>query len=279
MEVKFRNIIESNVAFRLFPRPTVPLWIGARSAGIYRLAHGWRQPQKTVDYLEMFWCISGTFEFPLTKENRKILLQSDEVMFLLPGDFHGQQVCSSTAEYCWLTFDGHVKELVEAYQLVRSPFHAGKVPRELFLRLIDEISGISMNMQYLAVTTAMQIMHIALVRRSENATPLLVAAFTQSVEEQCRKPECTVEQLARQLGISRITLYRLVCQTLGCTPKEYIDRSRLRAAMQLLSGTQMTINEISSRCGFVYPNYFSRIFRKRMNCTPENFRKNSGRNG
>lgn len=269
-------IINRKMVFRLSSKPSIALFAGARSTGIAEVRTGWRQPLKTPDYLELFWCESGTFQFPLVRENRTVLLQPEQVLFLFPGDLHCQTVCSPRAKYFWVTFDGHAEEIVSMYHLTREPFHAGMPPEDLFLRLISELSHISPTMQYQASGMALEILHTALARKDSVREHEPVSEFCQRVESQFSSPQCTVELLAEQLHVSRVTLYRMILRAFGCTPKEYLDRSRLREAMKLLIGTHLSVREISRSCGFTYANYFSRLFRAKMGCSPESFRESGG---
>ena len=268
------GIIERKGAFRLSATPSVPLFAGARSAGIYHLKEGWTQPEKRPDYLELFWCESGTFSFPLEAENRTVTLSSGNVMFLFPGDVHRQQVRSKDARYFWLTIDGHPNEVIQHYNLTRDPFFAGKPPEELFQRLINELGYVSSFMEYQASCTALEIIHDALVKKDA------VIIEKNSVEEFCRlvdfqfsNPICCVELLADQMSVSRVTLYRMIRSSFGCTPKEYLERRRLQEAIKLLLETRLSVKDVAIKCGYTYSNYFSRAFKQKMNCTPEEFRK------
>lgn len=270
------GFISRKMAFRLGSEPSVALFAGARSAGISEIGKGWRQPPKTPEYLELFWCGSGTFQFPLVREDRTVLLQPGQVLFLFPGDVHCQTVCSAEAKYCWVTFDGHAEEIVSMYRLPRDPFFAGEPPEELFMRLIGELPHLSSTMQYQASCTALEILHAALSKKDLSPEREPVSEFCRLVESQYASPSCTVEMLAEQLDVSRVTLYRMIRNAFGCTPKEYLDRCRLREAVKLLIGTRLAVNRIASACGFTYANYFSRLFRQKMGCTPEEFRGSGG---
>ena len=274
-----RGFIDRKIAFRLSAAPSVPLFAGARSAGIFQLRNGWKQPTKVAGYLELFWCSSGTVKFPLVRENRTVLLQPEQVLFLFPGDVHCQTVCSPLAKYCWVTFDGHADEIVSMYGLPRDPFHAGIPPEDLFLRLISELSHISPTMQYQASGTALEILHAALARKDSCREYEPVSEFCHCVESQFPSPGCTVELLAEELHVSRVTLYRMIRRAFGCTPKEYLDRCRLREAVKLLIGTHLPVREIARACGFTYAHYFSRLFREKMGCSPEAFRESGGASG
>jgi AraC-like DNA-binding protein len=48
---------------------------------------------------------------------------------------------------------------------------------------------------------------------------------------------------------------------------------KLQAARPLLMRTNLTIKEISERCGFENPLYFSRRFSQTYGCSPSDFRE------
>ena len=270
------GIIDRKIAFRLSAQPSVPLYAGARSAGMLHLENGWTQPEKTPDYLEFFWCESGTFQFPLLSENRRVLLTPGTAMFLFPGDLHCQRVCSKEARYYWLTIDGHPEELIRHYRLTREPFYVGEPPQALFRRLISELGYISSFMQYQASCTALEIIHLALSKKDAVPATKPIEEFCRLVEFEFSDSACCVEQIAEQMGVSRVTLYRMVRNAFGCTPKEYLERRRLQEAMTLLTGTRLPIREVAARCGYVYSNYFARTFRSKMACSPDEFRRTGG---
>jgi two-component system, response regulator YesN len=55
---------------------------------------------------------------------------------------------------------------------------------------------------------------------------------------------------------------------------EYLNRIRVRQACTLLATTDLTVKEISYRTGYENPNYLSRVFKKQMNITLSEYRKN-----
>ena len=58
----------------------------------------------------------------------------------------------------------------------------------------------------------------------------------------------------------------------GVTLKEYIDRERLLLAETLLTGGNMTIQEISERLGFCNEYYFHTFFKKLSGVTPSEYK-------
>lgn len=52
------------------------------------------------------------------------------------------------------------------------------------------------------------------------------------------------------------------------TLREYVEEQRIRRAVNLLVGTDLTLSEIAYECGFSSQSYFSYVFKERMKTTP-----------
>ena len=60
---------------------------------------------------------------------------------------------------------------------------------------------------------------------------------------------------------------------LGITPTDFIRNVRLKRAAQLLANTQLPINEIADRVGFITARNFSTQFKKMYGVTPSEYRE------
>ena len=63
-------------------------------------------------------------------------------------------------------------------------------------------------------------------------------------------------------------------QQVNCTCIEYLLHYRLKISQELLSNTNLKIDDIATQCGFKYSSYFNRQFTKCLGITPSEFRKN-----
>ena len=265
------QFLEKFCAYRLENPSWINALVSVRSAGCYHLGNFWEQQEKRGNFLELFWGMEGVLEFP---DRRR--LHKNEALFIMPGELHRQKVLCHPAKYCWLTLDGHIQEMLEMYKISGNIFNAGDCPEHLFRQLIDEVRHITPAMGYAASATALKIVHQALgYAGSGSDGELLVNEFCKTVEKLFSSRECSIDSIASLLGVSRVTLFRTVTGRINCTPKEYLDKYRLREAVDLLINTTMNINDIALRCGYSGANYFCKVFRKQLGTSPEIFRRNS----
>ncbi len=73
----------------------------------------------------------------------------------------------------------------------------------------------------------------------------------------------SVESLCEYLNLSRTALYNTFRIKTGQGVAAFIRNKQLENAKKLLTDTDLSISEISARCGFSDYNYFSRVFKKK----------------
>ncbi|ACI19046.1 AraC family transcriptional regulator [Dictyoglomus thermophilum] len=83
----------------------------------------------------------------------------------------------------------------------------------------------------------------------------------------------SLDELSRQVDMSKFYLCRLFKESLRMSPVEYINKVRVDKAMELLINTDMSVSEIAFECGFDNISYFIKVFKKYMHTTPLKFRK------
>lgn len=83
----------------------------------------------------------------------------------------------------------------------------------------------------------------------------------------------TVQYLSQQLNISASYLSDLLRNITGQNTQQYIHNYLIERSKQLLTTTNLTVNEIAFSLGFEYPQSFSKLFKKKTDLTPLQFRK------
>jgi signal transduction histidine kinase/ligand-binding sensor domain-containing protein/DNA-binding response OmpR family regulator len=96
----------------------------------------------------------------------------------------------------------------------------------------------------------------------------LIQRAIKYVEEKIADADFSVEDLSRELGMSRVHLYKKLLALTGKSPLEFIRSLRLQRAAQLLSGSQLTVAEVAYQVGFNNPKYFARYFKEEFGLLP-----------
>lgn len=102
-------------------------------------------------------------------------------------------------------------------------------------------------------------------------SPLVSAAIAAMRANYFR--DISIADLCSSLCVNQSHFSRVFVKETGVQPILYLTRLRLEEAVRLLNTTDLTISEISDRCGFDNSNYFSKVFRKHMGTSPRLFRQ------
>jgi LacI family transcriptional regulator len=116
------------------------------------------------------------------------------------------------------------------------------------------------------------------VRRSSDIRAIsdpLVAQAVNFIQENARSG-MNVETVLRRLSISRSTLQNRFRIALNRSIHDVLIEARLTAVKELLTETRLSIAEISTRCGFQYPEYMSAALKKHAGCSPAQYRQQYG---
>ena len=101
----------------------------------------------------------------------------------------------------------------------------------------------------------------------------MVTQMLKAIEAHIDDEQYNADQLARDIAMSRASLYKKMQTILGITPTDFIRNVRLKRAAQLLADTQLSINEIAGRVGFFTARNFSSQFKKMFGVTPSEYRE------
>lgn len=81
-----------------------------------------------------------------------------------------------------------------------------------------------------------------------------------------------VEELSRQLGVSKCHLVRCFSAEMGVSPGKYLTRTRIEAAKLLLLEREYSLEMIAGLCGFSSATYLCRVFKRETGMTPAAWR-------
>ncbi|MCJ8165731.1 response regulator [Pontibacter sp. E15-1] len=94
---------------------------------------------------------------------------------------------------------------------------------------------------------------------------------TKIILDNVSDPDFSLEQLLKEIGVSRSHFYRKINSLTGQNPSNFIRTIRLKYAAELLKTKSGSIKEIAYKAGFNSTAYFSKTFRELFEKTPKEF--------
>jgi signal transduction histidine kinase/ligand-binding sensor domain-containing protein/DNA-binding response OmpR family regulator len=148
---------------------------------------------------------------------------------------------------------------------VTKPFEA----RELLIRVKNLIEQRRKLREKFTALVDLNPADIAASSMDEQLLNRLLAVFEDHMEE----PDFSIEQLAREIGMSRSHLNRKIQALTNVSTSEFIRTLRLQRAARMLTHASGTISEIAYKVGFNNLSYFSKAFRKHFGKLPSELYK------
>lgn len=99
----------------------------------------------------------------------------------------------------------------------------------------------------------------------------LVSKVIKTIRENIENSDFSVEELSREVGMSRVHLNRKLKETMNISPGTLIKSIRLKQAAFLLLNNNVNISEVAYKVGFSSHSYFSNSFHDFFGMTPKEF--------
>ena len=84
--------------------------------------------------------------------------------------------------------------------------------------------------------------------------------------------DLSIRNISKSINVSKSVLYKRFHACFNCTISEYINTKRIEKSIELLTKTDMSIEEISQKSGFASASYYSKTFKKIKGVAPLKFR-------
>lgn len=236
-----------------------------RSCGHYWTEREFRDFELKRDFLELYWCISGTGIFE--HQDATYTLHPGEVCCYFPGEVHKIRASSDKWNYYWLTLDGpELPSVIEIFNLRQKPWQAGRCPVELFEKLLQILLFPNVYGMHQAALYAHEILSTA-VNGPFTEINSQFEELLEEIENRYNETDFSICAIAEKFGIHRSTLHRLFVSHTGLSPQAYLMNYRLKEALEkIIAG--MPVKSVAFECGFSDPGYFTRLFRKKYGITP-----------
>ena len=106
-------------------------------------------------------------------------------------------------------------------------------------------------------------------------TSMFITRFKEVVEARLEDSDVSVEDLAADMNLSRVQLYRKVKSITDASPVELLRTARLKKAYQMLLTTDKSVSEVAYAVGFTSPSYFTKCFKDEYGKVPGELRTSS----
>lgn len=99
----------------------------------------------------------------------------------------------------------------------------------------------------------------------------LLAKVTEYINKNIANPDYSIEDLASDVGISRVHLHRRMRDLTGLTTRDFVRNVRMEYAAKLLRNGKYEVNEVAIMTGFSTTSYFSQAFKAHFGISPTSY--------
>lgn len=97
------------------------------------------------------------------------------------------------------------------------------------------------------------------------------------MEQNMDNGDLVVDDLVRELAVSRSVFFKKLKTLTGLAPIEFIKEIRIKRATQLIETGEFNMTQISYMVGINDPRYFSKCFKAQVGMTPTEYKEKIGR--
>lgn len=106
------------------------------------------------------------------------------------------------------------------------------------------------------------------IRHLNNADETFVTLLLDFAEQNLSNGNYTIDNLCKDIGVSRAQLYRRITSLTGRAPNDLLRDLRMEKAASLLKRRAGNISEVALEVGYNNPSYFSKCFADKYGCMP-----------
>lgn len=99
----------------------------------------------------------------------------------------------------------------------------------------------------------------------------LLERVVKVINDNLNNPELTSDMIAKEVGLSRVHLYRKLKELTNQSARNYFRNIRLTKAAELLSQKKMAVAEVAYQVGFANPNNFATAFKELYGVSPSQY--------
>ena len=240
-------------------------------------------PTGRLDYY-LLYVVSGSLTVRIAKEEH---VMGEGCAILFPPNYpyhYVYQSPKSPLQYFWVHFTGsHAQAYLNKFGLSPLPTiwelgYGNHLPMH-FSRLLEQFAN-EQPLSECVISCTMEQLLLSLAKtvhtRGRNSNPIArsLKYINEGYTAEIRIPDLATME---NLSVSRYNV--LFRQITGTSPIHYITRLRMDSACELLMSTDLSVKQIGILVGYTDANFFSKLFKRYMGQSPQQYRLQPTVNG
>ena len=225
-------------------------------------------------------CTMFEFEYFL-EEGKNIFLngntyhvKKNRVHICLPGDVRNSELPFKT-KFVKFYAEGKLADILNAaprYFRVYRSFEA--------LSLLDEIIAIQTStecdellLQGKLLTYISLLLEEANSARKASSYKHQIVMQSQSYIKEHYSEPIKLSDIAKEVNLSPNYFHAIFTEACAVTPHDFLVNHRINIAKKLITTTDLSLSEISERCGFTNQQYMTSVFKSKLGSSPAQFKR------
>ena len=233
-----------------------------------------RQYERTLlqDNYIVLEASDGKEGLEIAKKEIPDLVICDVMMPVMDGlEFTEQlKTCTATSHIpvIMLTAKNHEEHRAEGYEhgadsYITKPFHS-----KVLLARIDNLLKQRKLLKNLYMTSQQSTEQQIEGSQLDSRDKQFMKQLHDIIQQNLGNSEFGVEDIGKQIGLSRVQLYRKVKAMTGSSVVDLLRKARLSKAKRLLESRSMSVSEVAYEVGFSAPSYFTKCFKDEYDILP-----------
>lgn len=277
MKAYGRGILsDSQIIFNSPSKTARQLFLYPLCVGRYNCSNEYIVKRNNYDSFLIMYVIQGTCF--INEHDSSYSIKAGE--FALINCYHPHSYGSNEGcKLLWVHFDGPMAK--DYYSYIRQREHRQPadpaIARRHIERLIDVYESHKPSGEALISKYLMGLLTEFMIDYTSNAESTMVKLdYIRSYIVENLHRDLTVEELANRANLSVYYFIRRFKQEFGCTPHRFLLNTRIETAKFLLKSSELTILEITYKCGFTSQSNFCTCFKKTTGLSPAAYRSSGG---
>ncbi|THF77087.1 helix-turn-helix transcriptional regulator [Cohnella fermenti] len=248
---------------------------------MYDLPHTWHIDGRTMDNAVVWQMDDGEIVLS-ANDAAPIRAAVGDVLFLAPGTKLTCRAAAATQRIVSLNFEAAFAGRWPASLRFPLRYAGATAPLATVLRdlLANEAAEDSAGKPLLLQAGLLRLLGLmasgtAEARESLSSDGSVDVRVREAIARMTSRPDAflSAAELSEAARTSESHLRKLFLREFGMPPLQYAHRLKATLAMRRLAGSDERISEIADSLGYVDPNYFTRMFKRSVHMTPQEYRR------